>query len=140
MKVVLARKVLKKDGQLDMVKLLPRLVSKGRGRTELVAGTRVEGVGVEVGAEVESKEVVWDESAVLELTGGVMEDDSGVKVEVEMNGVDFVSVEEAAAEDTSNGPPPCRACNLQSACGSGRRSTRISPLLAYCANSEFLWY
>ena len=137
MNVGLARKVRKKDGQLDMVKLLPRLVSKGRGRAELVAGTRAGEVGVEVGAEVESEEVACDESAVLELTGGVMKDESGVEVEIEMVSVDLVLVEEAAAE-TSNGSPPCRAYNLQSAFGSGRRSTRISPLLAYCANSELL--
>ena len=133
MNVVLARKVLKKEGQLDTVKLLPRLVSKGRGRAELVTGTEVEVEGRE--------EAVCEESIVLELTGGVMEADGDVDVEVETEAADLALVEEAAADKTSNGSPPCRAYNLQSARGgSGCRSTSISPLLAYCANSEFLWY
>lgn len=118
MKDVSDRNCLKKAGQLEAVKLLPKVVSNGLGKGELDGG---------IGAPVE---VVDGEPCEVEFPAGVMvncmstDDVFDGPLEV-FEGAAVVVVE------VSNGDPFCRAYNSSTpAGGSGRRSTRISPLLA----------
>ena len=74
--MALFKKVLKKSGQLELVKLLPMLVSKGLGRGEFV--TELANV-MEVGVE----ETEGEGLAATELTNEMMVMDGCVGAEVD---------------------------------------------------------
>lgn len=116
--MLLARKDLKKFGQFELVKLLPRLVSKGRGSGALVDD------GAVITVVVEEPELVG---------GAVTVEGKGVAV-VETSRKDEDDAETVAlVVGVSKGSPPWR--RWTATCSNGRRSTRISPLRDSRANS-----
>ena len=120
LKVLLLKKDWKKVGQEALVKLFPRLVSKGLGRGEY---------GVELATVMDG--AVDDDAAVRPLDGAtvVVDNDDGdgesTAVEVDTSRV-----------DTAEGSPPWRGCRSPPTRGGGCRSKRISPLRAICANVD----
>ena len=133
--VALLRKVLKKLGQLEVVKLLPMLVSKGLGKGELVAElVGVMGVWVEDAAGREFADIELIKEIVV--SGNVC-----VGIEVERDKLTVVVMEIAFVElgVPSNRSPFCRTSSTGGLTrGAGRLSTRISPLRANWANSDLL--
>lgn len=119
LKVLLLRNVWKKAGQAELVKLFPRLVSKGLGRGEL---------GMVVDTVI--SEAVDEEAVPTLLVGATMVDGRDVVDEGKDINVDDVDMDET---DES---PACR--RYRSKRGAGRRSMRISPFLANRASVD-LW-
>lgn len=132
--MALFKKESKKVGQAELVKLLPKLVSKGLGNGALVgtleAVINEDAVGLEdVNAE-ELAELVVD---------GDCEDAVEVAIEVEA----MLEVDRGVAVVEPNGSPPCRGekrRSLRPTRGMGRRSKIISPLLAISASSALPRY
>jgi hypothetical protein len=119
MKVSFCRKELKKSGQVELEKLVLRLVSKGFGKGYVV-GALWGTIEVEEGEDDCTVDVAADEALpVLEWGGAAVEEGVGAEV------VSTTSIS-------------CRCQSL--GIGSGRVSIRIVPLLANSASSRLFRY
>jgi len=116
--VLLPRKELKKAGQLELVKLFPRLVSKGLGRGE--SGVELETV-ISEAVDDAAVTVLLDGATIVDSVEDAAEEEKDANVDVDDKNI--VEAEES---------PACRRC--RSTHGAGRRSMRISPFLANCAS------